>query len=300
MRKLSDTPNIGGSNSTYPDGVIIDNAGAVVGTALTEILYGDLVQSIHKLRRLAGISENNLPDNEDNGFQIVKAMMQQGLPTWYPASSKIDFGSVKYVKYGSAIFYHITNVSTNTNPSLDTANWFRVYYWNGTKIVYSDEARIAGIENALSTETTNRTNADTGLSDRINPLEYHVANTTNYNNAYIDRYRPFAVGAVVLGNIGTSFPQVVFGDFAFHDISVPFGGATLITLRLLTSPLVVNSFRALFSVQGNLDASNGAIITYSPNFAAGTQFIQILIREAVSAVQLPASQVLHIELINVY
>lgn len=150
MRKLSDTPNIGGSNSAYPDGVIIDNAGAIVGTALTEILYGDLMQVVHKLKRLAGITENNLPDNETNGFQILTALISQGLPTWKATSGNVDFSKSKWVSYNNGLYYHKTTASTDTTPNLDTANWAVICYWSGSKIIFSDEQRLLDIETSIS------------------------------------------------------------------------------------------------------------------------------------------------------
>lgn len=164
MRKLIDTPNIGAASSTYPDGVIVDNAGPITGTALSEILYGDLMQAVHKLKRLAAITENNLPDNETNGFQLITALFAQGLPTWQATTAKVDFSKTKWVSHANGIYYHKTTASTDTPPATDTTNWFRVFYWDGAKIVYSDEARIAGIESAIA-----------ALDGRIDPLEVYLA-----------------------------------------------------------------------------------------------------------------------------
>lgn len=150
MRKLIDTPNIGAANSTYPDGVIVDNAGAIVGTALTEILYGDMIQGIHKLKRLAGITENNLPDNETNGFQILSALLAQVLPIWQPVTSKVDLSKAKFVMNANGIYYHKTLTNTTTPPISDSVNWAPIFYWNGTKIVFSDDARITTIESNVA------------------------------------------------------------------------------------------------------------------------------------------------------
>lgn len=85
MRKL----NSGGTNVNnsdlvnYPDARIKDNNGSGNGTPVNERVYGDLHQTIAKLMRRFGITPNNLPDNETNGFQIVDAF--KALP------SKNDF-----------------------------------------------------------------------------------------------------------------------------------------------------------------------------------------------------------------
>ena len=75
MRALNTNPNVDNSDlSNYPDGRIKNNTGTGNGTPVNEKVYGDLHQTIAKLLRLYGITPNNLPDNENNGFQIVDAI----------------------------------------------------------------------------------------------------------------------------------------------------------------------------------------------------------------------------------
>jgi len=151
MRNLDQVPNIGGSSPANPDGVIIDETGGTPGTALTEILYGDLIQVVHKLKRLAAITPNNTPDNETNGFQLLTAFMANMVPPWYPDSDNVDFSKTKWVTYNNGFYYHITTNNTNNNPGVDTTNWFRVFYWNGTKIVFSDlTSRLDNTESNLA------------------------------------------------------------------------------------------------------------------------------------------------------
>lgn len=138
MRALNQTPNIGAATGAFPDGVIVDEAGGVTGTALTEILYGDLIQLIHKLRRLAPITPNNLPDNETNGFQLLDAMNRMFIPRWTPSGQGVDFANVKFVQHGQGIYYHKTAVNTTNSPNLDTTNWTLVCQWDGLKMVYAD------------------------------------------------------------------------------------------------------------------------------------------------------------------
>ena len=75
MRSLASNPNIdNGDLVNYPNGRIKDNTGIGDGTAVNERVKGDLHQAIEKLMRLYGITPNNLPDNETNGFQIIDAL----------------------------------------------------------------------------------------------------------------------------------------------------------------------------------------------------------------------------------
>lgn len=138
MRALNQVPNIGAASGAFPDGVIVDEAGGVTGTALTEILYGDLIQLMHKIRRLAGVTPNNQPDNETNGYQLFDAMNRMFIPRWTASGQGVDFANVKFVQHGQGLYYHKTAVNTTNNPSIDTTNWALVAQWDGLKMVYAD------------------------------------------------------------------------------------------------------------------------------------------------------------------
>lgn len=73
MRKLSNNPNVILSDSNYPNGRIRNNTGAGNGTPVTEGVYGDIHVNKDKMMDLYGITPNNLPDNEANGYQIIEA-----------------------------------------------------------------------------------------------------------------------------------------------------------------------------------------------------------------------------------
>jgi len=77
MRKFSDNPNVDNSDLVnYPDARIKDNSGTGDGTPVNERVYGDVVQFFLKLKRLAGLTENNLPDNETNQYQTIEALKE--------------------------------------------------------------------------------------------------------------------------------------------------------------------------------------------------------------------------------
>ena len=76
MRKLLDAGNVDNSNpADYPDGRIKDNTGAGNGTPVNEFTKGDIHQTFLKAKRLYGITENGLPDNETNGFQMLDGII---------------------------------------------------------------------------------------------------------------------------------------------------------------------------------------------------------------------------------
>lgn len=75
MRILSSNPNVDNSDLVnWPDGRIKDNTGSGDGTGVNERVYGDLHSNISKLLRLYGITPNNTPDNETNGYQIIDGL----------------------------------------------------------------------------------------------------------------------------------------------------------------------------------------------------------------------------------
>ena len=77
---IQNYPQIDTTNPTaYPNGNIKD---APSGTPVNVVTNADLHQTFDKLLRELGTTANNTPDNETNGFQYVKAMLQL-LPNKY-------------------------------------------------------------------------------------------------------------------------------------------------------------------------------------------------------------------------
>ncbi len=76
MRWIGTQQNVNGPDSEYIYGRIRDWSGTVEGTPVDEALYGDIHQLIAKIIQESGITPNNLPDNEYNGFQIWEALIQ--------------------------------------------------------------------------------------------------------------------------------------------------------------------------------------------------------------------------------
>lgn len=76
MRTLTSIPNVDAPTSEFPSGRIRNKnlIGGTPGTPVIEELYGDIVESIQKLLRLADITPNGLADSEVNGYQILQAL----------------------------------------------------------------------------------------------------------------------------------------------------------------------------------------------------------------------------------
>lgn len=73
MRKLVDATNINAPDVDYPKGRPRDENGGA-GTVFEEVLVGDLIQFFQKLVIDSGITENDLPDNVSNGYQLLEAL----------------------------------------------------------------------------------------------------------------------------------------------------------------------------------------------------------------------------------
>lgn len=76
MRKLSDAVNIEAPSADYPKGRVRNKNGAILGTEYREELHGDIFQFFQKLVIDSGITENNLPDNVTNGYQLYDALKE--------------------------------------------------------------------------------------------------------------------------------------------------------------------------------------------------------------------------------
>jgi hypothetical protein len=77
-RILANTPDTQAPDSDYLNGKILDQNNAVnppiPGTPIVERLYGDIVEFFQKLMTMAGLTGNDLPDNETNGHQFIDAL----------------------------------------------------------------------------------------------------------------------------------------------------------------------------------------------------------------------------------
>ena len=69
MRILANQAGVAPPDADYPNGRIVDGQ-----TVISEGVNGDLIQFFQRLVDIAGITENDLPDNETNGYQLIQAL----------------------------------------------------------------------------------------------------------------------------------------------------------------------------------------------------------------------------------
>ena len=212
MRPLSSVPNIGTATTAYPDGLIVDNASGITGTAVTEILYGDLIQTVHKLRRLAGITPNSLPDNETNGFQFLTALLRQGLPYWQAPTANVDFSGVKFVQHANGIYYHISGANTSNPPASDTANWAFVLGWNGAQITFANDTVLNASLAALEGRATALEGRATALEGRMTTAEADIGSLEAGQILMLNRFvRKGYVGTPAGGFFNLGDPIIAHG-----------------------------------------------------------------------------------------
>jgi len=107
MRKLEDQIGAVSPNPDYPKGTIADNQ-----TLISEGVNGDMIQFFQKMVSETGISENDLPDNETNGYQLLDALIgyiTKKHNTWIniPSGSLLNswaFGGSGYCEYRKSAF----------------------------------------------------------------------------------------------------------------------------------------------------------------------------------------------------
>jgi len=75
MRSITNLSNTDSPSSDYPFGRVRDKTISIQGTPVDEKLTGDMTQFFNKLMDYAGVTPNELPDNEYSGFQLMEALM---------------------------------------------------------------------------------------------------------------------------------------------------------------------------------------------------------------------------------
>jgi hypothetical protein len=118
MIRLESKPDVTPPATPYPYGRIKDRVGAVPGTPVTEEVYGDFHQFFEKLMALAGVTGNDLPDNDTNGYQLMEAFIKAGSLSFAADIIKGILGSYTtndlIILYGCKITATIPGSSTIT------------------------------------------------------------------------------------------------------------------------------------------------------------------------------------------
>lgn len=90
MIKLTSKPNTDPPSSSYLKGSLHDNDGSGNGTPVNKLVYNDMHLFFEKLMQLGGITANNLPDNDDNGYQLIQAFQEAVLIAGGPLFSVLS------------------------------------------------------------------------------------------------------------------------------------------------------------------------------------------------------------------
>lgn len=75
---LANKPNTDAPDGSYNYGKIRDNDGSYNGTPVNTLVYGDFHQFFSKLMDAAGVTANELPDSDDDGYQLYQAFQRAG------------------------------------------------------------------------------------------------------------------------------------------------------------------------------------------------------------------------------
>ena len=68
--------NVEAASANYPFGSIRDKTLSVGGTPVNRTTYTDMHQFFAKLMDYAGVTPNDLPDNDYSGWQLMEALME--------------------------------------------------------------------------------------------------------------------------------------------------------------------------------------------------------------------------------
>jgi len=145
MRKLIDVPNIEAATPDYPNGRVRDKVGAVVGTTLTEILNGDSIQFFQKLIIDAGITENDTPDNDSNGYQLIDALVDKINKTGVQRSTSVT-GLVATATSSEQDFLTVTPSALVGFDDIKVNVSLSAGYVGGTTITLTTKLYVNGVE----------------------------------------------------------------------------------------------------------------------------------------------------------
>jgi hypothetical protein len=74
MILLKNKPQVAPPDPNYLFGSIKDDTGVDDGTPVTKLVYGDMHEFLESIMFYSGITANNLPDNDVNGYQLMAAL----------------------------------------------------------------------------------------------------------------------------------------------------------------------------------------------------------------------------------
>ena len=120
-RNILQLTNVDPADSAYPSGRVRNNPGDNSGTPVNEALLGDMVQFFQKIMVEAGITPNQLPDNEYSGWQLFEAYKVAMYGSWQNPSTYVNnyiadgTNPVQYRKSGKTV--RLKGKTNNNTPA---------------------------------------------------------------------------------------------------------------------------------------------------------------------------------------
>ena len=147
MKRLVDKTRVVAPDSDYPFGRIKDTTPTDRGTPANVEVYGDLHQFLEKMFDDSGVTANGLPDNEDNGFQLYRALIDVINKR---ASADLFRASLPSYATGDIIIMHGCVVGGAVGPGTATLSAGAVFY-NDKIYKVQDDASIVttGVQTLL-------------------------------------------------------------------------------------------------------------------------------------------------------
>lgn len=172
--KLEDKPQVEAPSSAYPFGNIKDNTGSNNGTPVNKLVYADFHQFFAKMMYESGISYNNQPENNTDGFQYWLALVEAiknnckiytDISSSITAASGISIASLvarEYVDgtiFISASLTFTSNIAANTNilsgiPNTAPSAFVGYTSFSSTKTMVGLYAAGTNISNPFATINT--------------------------------------------------------------------------------------------------------------------------------------------------
>lgn len=111
---IENYPNLDTTDpANFPHGAIKDNPGDDTGTPVNRLTTNDIHQFFAKMLANAGISANNLAEDETNGYQYIQALMAITNAEWAEqVLASINGGTVTFDKNR---FYNVTAATIASN-----------------------------------------------------------------------------------------------------------------------------------------------------------------------------------------
>ena len=265
--QLEDKQNVNAPDGTFPYGDVRDNDGSNNGTPLNRAVLSDYFQFFAKLLDAAGITPNDLLENQTNGFQYFDSLIANIRAT---AASTTESGTVERA------------TQTEMNTGSDTTRYVTPnLIANGTDIIGNQQLENDAVN-------TNELAADAVTNAKIAPSAVDTLEIANdaVTNAKIapsavdtleiandavtsDKIAPNAVDSSEIAASAVDTSEIALGAVNYTKVNstivtAPSGAAGIANTNTISDD---NSMHYVNGATLNIPAglTSGIIITYNAN-----------------------------------